>query len=227
MLPRPRARSRCSASASTTPTSSTCGPGSGSTSAAVADQVPPAEKVIDLVLTASYGILGRDTEDYDSVRRHPRGRAARRAGLRAPDQAPVRHPVRGRAQAGPDRPGADARPGDCCCSTSPRPGWTWAAARTCCGGSPRWPATRKAPMMVLVTHHVEEVPDGLHPRDAAAPRLGARGRPGRGGVHRAEPVPLLRRPAGDRAPPVAVDGACTLSGGARGVDPPWQRRCVC
>ncbi|HEY2693320.1 MAG TPA: ATP-binding cassette domain-containing protein [Streptosporangiaceae bacterium] len=38
----------------------------GFASAAVADQVPAAEKVIDLVLTASYGILGRDTEDYDS-----------------------------------------------------------------------------------------------------------------------------------------------------------------
>jgi iron complex transport system ATP-binding protein len=35
-------------------------------SAAVADRVPPAEKVIDLVLTASYGILGRTAEDYDS-----------------------------------------------------------------------------------------------------------------------------------------------------------------
>jgi iron complex transport system ATP-binding protein len=28
--------------------------------------VPPAEKVIDLVLTASYGILGRTAENYDS-----------------------------------------------------------------------------------------------------------------------------------------------------------------
>jgi len=35
-------------------------------SAVVADRVPPREKVIDLVLTASYGILGRDIEDYDS-----------------------------------------------------------------------------------------------------------------------------------------------------------------
>ena len=35
-------------------------------SSAIADQVPAAEKVIDLVLTASYGILGRDAEDYDS-----------------------------------------------------------------------------------------------------------------------------------------------------------------
>jgi len=38
----------------------------GFASAAVADQVPPAEKVIDVVLTASYGKLGRDDEDYDS-----------------------------------------------------------------------------------------------------------------------------------------------------------------
>src|SRR5258707_15409637 len=38
----------------------------GFASAAVADRVPPSEKVIDLVLTASYGILGRNAEDYDS-----------------------------------------------------------------------------------------------------------------------------------------------------------------
>ena len=38
----------------------------GLTSAAIAEQVPPGEKVIDLVLTASYGILGRNTEDYES-----------------------------------------------------------------------------------------------------------------------------------------------------------------
>src|SRR3984885_2420615 len=39
----------------------------GMASAVIADQVPPGEKVIDLVLTASYGILGRDAEDYDSA----------------------------------------------------------------------------------------------------------------------------------------------------------------
>jgi iron complex transport system ATP-binding protein len=38
----------------------------GLASVAVADRVPPAEKVIDLVLTASYGILGRTAENYDS-----------------------------------------------------------------------------------------------------------------------------------------------------------------
>jgi iron complex transport system ATP-binding protein len=38
----------------------------GFASVAVADRVPPGEKVIDLVLTASYGILGRTAENYDS-----------------------------------------------------------------------------------------------------------------------------------------------------------------
>jgi iron complex transport system ATP-binding protein len=38
----------------------------GLASSALADRVPPGEKVIDLVLTASYGILGRNTEDYES-----------------------------------------------------------------------------------------------------------------------------------------------------------------
>jgi len=39
----------------------------GFASSAVADQVPPAEKVIDLVLTAAYGILGRDVEACESL----------------------------------------------------------------------------------------------------------------------------------------------------------------
>jgi iron complex transport system ATP-binding protein len=39
----------------------------GFTSAAVAERVPPSEKVIDLVLTAAYAILGRWHEEYDST----------------------------------------------------------------------------------------------------------------------------------------------------------------
>jgi len=38
----------------------------GISSAAVADLVPRGEKVIDLVMTAGYGILGRGGEEYDS-----------------------------------------------------------------------------------------------------------------------------------------------------------------
>jgi len=38
----------------------------GIASAAVAEQVPRGEKVIDLVMTAGYGVLGRAGEEYDS-----------------------------------------------------------------------------------------------------------------------------------------------------------------
>ena len=38
----------------------------GLASASLADRVPPGEKVIDLVLTASYAIVGRWKEDYES-----------------------------------------------------------------------------------------------------------------------------------------------------------------
>ena len=38
----------------------------GIASAALAEKVPPGEKVIDLVLTASYAILGRWKEEYES-----------------------------------------------------------------------------------------------------------------------------------------------------------------
>jgi len=39
----------------------------GLASASVADQIPPGEKVIDLVLTASYAIVGRWKEEYESA----------------------------------------------------------------------------------------------------------------------------------------------------------------
>src|SRR5262252_2389864 len=39
----------------------------GLASAALADKVPPGEKVIDLVLTAAYAIVGRWKEEYDST----------------------------------------------------------------------------------------------------------------------------------------------------------------
>lgn len=38
----------------------------GLTSAALAERVPESEKVIDLVLTAAYGVMGRWREDYES-----------------------------------------------------------------------------------------------------------------------------------------------------------------
>ncbi len=62
----------------------------------------------------------------------------------------------------------------------------------------------RSPMMVLVTHHVEEVPEGF--THAMLLRKGAvlAAGPVAAGVHRAKPVPLLRRPAAGRAPGIAL-----------------------
>jgi iron complex transport system ATP-binding protein len=132
----------------------------GFASAAVADRVPPAEKVIDLVLTASYGILGRNSEDYDSF-------DVTRAVVLL-DALGCAHLIRRRfvtLSEGERKRVQIAR------SLMPDPELLLLdepAAGLDLGG--REDVLRRismlatdpqAPMIVLVTHHVEEVPEGF------------------------------------------------------------------
>src|ERR1700685_912050 len=132
----------------------------GLASAALADRVSPAEKVIDLVLTASYGIPGRCTEDYES------GDVTRAVELL--DALGCAHLIRRRfatLSEGERKRVQIAR------AMMPNPEILLLdepAAGLDLGGREdllRRLATLamnpKAPMMVLVTHHVEEVPDGF------------------------------------------------------------------
>ena len=132
----------------------------GLTSAALAERVPAAEKVIDLVLTASYAILGRWREEYES--------ADVTRAVELLDALGCAHLIRRRfatLSEGERKRVQIAR------AMMPDPEMLLLdepAAGLDLGG--REDLLRrlsvlahnpKAPMMVLVTHHVEEVPDGF------------------------------------------------------------------
>ncbi|MGW0810496.1 ABC transporter ATP-binding protein [Nonomuraea sp. NPDC002799] len=132
----------------------------GLASAALAERIPPDEKVIDLVLTAAYAIMGRFTEEYDS-------NDVTRA-VELIDMMGAAHLIRrrfGTLSEGERKRVQIAR------ALMPDPEMLLLdepAAGLDLGG--REDLVRrlsvlagdyKAPAMVLVTHHVEEVPSGF------------------------------------------------------------------
>jgi iron complex transport system ATP-binding protein len=132
----------------------------GFASAAVADQVPPTEKVIDLVLTASYGILGRNSEDYDSfdvTRAVELLDALGCAYLIRRRFATLSEGERKRVQIArslmPDP--------ELLLLDEPAAGLDLGGREDLLRRISLLAADPQAPMIVLVTHHVEEVPEGF------------------------------------------------------------------
>jgi iron complex transport system ATP-binding protein len=132
----------------------------GLTSAAIAEQVPPAEKVIDLVLTASYGILGRDTEDYDS------GDVTRAVELL--DAIGCAHLIRRRFASlseGERKRVQIARSlmadPELLLLDEPAAGLDLGGREEVLRRIAALAADPRSPILILVTHHLEEVPEGI------------------------------------------------------------------
>lgn len=116
----------------------------GLASAAIADRVPREERVGDVVVTASYGMVGRWREQYDELD-HERAKELL-ATIGADHLIDRRFGTLSEGSASASRSRAPSwLTRNSCCSTSPPRVSTWVAARTSSAVWVSWPRTSMRP----------------------------------------------------------------------------------
>lgn len=132
----------------------------GVASAALADRIPPGETVLDVVLTAAYGMTGRWREQYDALD-HERARvlldvfgvgglAERRFGTLSEGER-KRTQIARALMTDPEILLLD----------EPAAGLDLGGREELLGALTELAGDHRSPVLVLVTHHVEEVPAGF------------------------------------------------------------------
>ena len=132
----------------------------GWASAALADRLPAAEPVLDVVLTAAYAALTRGAEPYDDVDEQRARRVLTQLGCRTLVDRPFGTLSEGERKRVQIARALMADP-ELLLLDEPAAGLDLGGREALVRQLARLAADRSAPTLVLVTHHVEEIPPGF------------------------------------------------------------------
>lgn len=132
----------------------------GFSSAALANHFPAGERVIDLVLSASYAVVGRWRESYEDVDRFRALWLLRRFGVVELAERPYGTLSEGERKRVQIARALMADP-ELMLLDEPAAGLDLGGRETLVGQLAELAADPDAPTLVLVTHHVEEIPPGF------------------------------------------------------------------